>query len=314
MLTLGRTLLTLLLISVAASLSASPVGYSINSDSQTSNADSLYRIDLGTSPPTETRIATVKSQGQTHIDVEGLAFAPDGTLYAVDDDTLTLFPISPVNAAVDTAREVLIKNLPIGGANDFGMTFACDGSLYVTSVAKQSLYRLDLNGNVSVIGGAEGRLNTAKIIALAAWGDRLYGLGNGATENGDPDTPNLYEIDLVGVNAGKAVLVGALDGAGPYLQGGMSFDDAGNLWAITEGAQFDWPSQLLSIDTATGMATNVNTLVENGFESLAIAIPGGCQNGAVVSNTKGVPALDLFSLAVAAVLLLLTGLFAARRF
>lgn len=310
--TLGRTLLILSLMSMAASLAAAPIGYSINSDSQTSNADSLYRIDLASGA--ETPIATVKSKGQTRIDIEGLAFAPDGTLYAVDDDSLTLFPINPVNAAVDSTREVFIKNLPLGGSNDFGMTFACDGSLFVTSVARQSLYRLDLNGNVSVVGEGEGKLNAAKIIALAAWGDHLYGLGNGAKENGDPDTPNLYEIDLA---SGGAVIVGKLDGAGPYLQGGMSFDDEGNLWAITEGAQFDWPSQVMQVDTSSGKVSERKTLAENGFESLAIAAPGGCQGGSFVDapdNTRRVPVLGPFGLAVAALLLLLTGLLAARRF
>jgi hypothetical protein len=240
---LVTTLLILFATALPASLAAAPVGYSINSDSPTDKADSLYRIDLATGQ--ETRVGTVRALGETRIDVEGMAFAADGTLYAADDDRLTFFPLNPETALVDAIHEKTIKGLPIGGANDFGMTFACDGNLYLTSIARESLYRMDLDGNVTVIGGAEGKLNPVKINAIAAYGDpvRLYGLGSGADEHGDTETPNLYELDLA---TGTAILVGPLGAAaGPYLQGGMAFDDAGQLWAITEGALFGWPSQIM---------------------------------------------------------------------
>ena len=274
---LKTTLLAMLLTTLTGALAAAPVGYSINADSPTDNADSLYRIDLATG--VETRVAPVRALGQVRIDVEGLAFAGDGTLYAVDDDTLTFFPLNPDNALVDVANEKTIKfpsPNPVGGANDFGMTFACDGNLYLTSIAKGSLYRMDLDGNLTVVGGVEGKLDV-KINAIAAYGDpvRLYGLGNGADDGGASDTPNLYELDLA---TGTANLVGPLGGAaGPYLQGGLAFDDAGQLWAVTEGALFGWPSQVMKIDTATGTASEVKTLSEPGFESLAITVPRGCE-------------------------------------
>ena len=66
----GYKWLLLLLLALPATLAAAPIGYSINSDSGTGNADSLYRIDL--SDGSETRINTVKSLGSTRIDVEGL--------------------------------------------------------------------------------------------------------------------------------------------------------------------------------------------------------------------------------------------------
>ena len=71
-------------------------------------------------------------------DVEGLAFAPDGTLYGVDDDSMMLFPINTDNGFIDASKEVLISDLPFGGNNDFGMTFTCDGSLYITSVTRRT--------------------------------------------------------------------------------------------------------------------------------------------------------------------------------
>jgi hypothetical protein len=270
---IARTLLLIWLTTVSASLAAAPSGYSINSDSPTGNADSLYRIDLASGA--ETRIATVKSLGQTRLDTEGLAYAPDGTLYGLDDDSLTLFALNPDNATVQAGSEFLIQGLPIGGGNDFGMTFACDGNLYLTSSATGSLYRMDLQGKATRIG-AQGSLNPVKISALAAWGNpvQLYGLGNGADAEGDPETRNLYLIDPAN---GTASLVGPLGGAaGPYLQGGLDFDDAGQLWAVTEGAQFGWDSQVMKINKASGAASEVRNLDETGFESLAITVPRGC--------------------------------------
>jgi hypothetical protein len=316
------TLLFVLLTSASASLSAALTGYSINSDSPTANADSLYRIDLETGA--ETRVAAISPP---KIDVEGLAFAPDMTLYAVDDETRSLFPLDPITAAIDTQSEAFIAGLPGGGQNDFGMTFACDGNLYVTSIAKGSLYRLNLDGATTLIG-AEGSLNPVKISAIAAYGNnpiQLYGLGSGANSEGQTETPNLYRIDLA---TGAAIEIGPLgDQAGPYLQGGLSFDGNGELWAITEGAQFDWPSQIMKIDTKTGAASAVRQLVEEGFESLAIAPPGGCDPDVEpppppppppppqqINDVRDVPSMDRVGLAIASILLLLTGLLAVRRF
>jgi hypothetical protein len=286
---IARTLLIALLTTMSASLAAAPIGYSINSDSPTGNADSLYRIDLAIGA--ETRVATVRSLDQTRIDVEGLALAPDGTLYGMDDDSMTLFALNPDNASVLSGSEFRITGMPMPlvGGHDFGMTFACDGNLYATALAKlpdsRSLFRVDLSGNATRIG-AEGSLNPVTISALAAWGNpvQLYGLGNGADGNGDTDTPFLYRIDST---TGIATEVGPLGpAAGPYLQGGLAFDDSGQLWAITEGALFGWPSQVMRIDRNTGTASAVKNLLETGFESLAITVPRGCQgNGNSESAT-----------------------------
>ena len=278
--TLLLILQTALLALLATPLAAAPSGYSINSDSPTGNADSLYRIDLGAG--THTRVATVRSGGQTRIDVEGLAFAPDGTLYGMDDESMTLFALNPDTAQVEPGSEVFLTGLPtpLLGGHDFGMSFACDGSLYVTALAAlpdtRSLFRVSLGGNATRIGAA-GSLDPVTISALAAWGNptELYGLGNGRDENGSPETPNLYRINTAN---GTATLVGPLGpAAGPYLQAGLAFDDSGQLWAITEGALFGYPAQVMKIDHTTGTASAVKTLSENGFESLAITVPRGCQ-------------------------------------
>ncbi|MGD8356916.1 MAG: hypothetical protein PVJ33_05850 [Lysobacterales bacterium] len=270
-----KTLLATLLTALSAAASAAPTAYSINSDSGTGNADSLYRINLDTG--IGTRIGPVTLLGSTLLDVEGLAISPDGTLYGVDDATLTLFPLNPDNASAQAANAVFVKGLPATGGNDFGMTFACDGSLYITSVAKQSLYRMDLAGNTTLIG-SEGSLGV-NISALAAYGEnpvKLYGLGNGTKNEGqDIDTPNLYSINPT---TGAATLINALGGVDTYTEGGLAFDDAGQLWAITDRRTFDQPSQIMKLNTVTAAASNVHNVNEAGFESLAITVPRGCQD------------------------------------
>lgn len=254
---------------------AVPNGYSINSDSPGANADSLYVIDLANG--NHTRIGTVISLDEVRLDVEGLAFAPDGTLYGVDDGGLTagpkLFPINTANGRVISAEEVFIDGVPTsGGGNDFGMSFACDGSLYITSVATQTLYNLSLDGDAQPVG-AVGSLN-ANISAIAAYGNpvQLYGLGNG--HNG---ARTLYSIDI---DDGTTTAIGTLGGAAEdYLEAGMSFDESGQLWAVTDRSAVaggPFPNQILQLDTNNGQATAIAFTSEIGFESLAISEPQGC--------------------------------------
>ncbi|MBT8060199.1 MAG: hypothetical protein KJO33_11420 [Gammaproteobacteria bacterium] len=270
---LTKILLFVAMSALSASIAAAPVGYSINSDgTNDATADSLYRIDMSTG--VETRIGKVRPLGEERSDVEGLAFAPGGKLYGIDDSSLTLFSLNPITAVIQPADEVLVRGLPAGGGNDFGMTFACDGNLYITSVAEGNLYRMDLDGDTHLIGSLGG----VNISALAAYGNpaRLYGLGNGLDGSLQTDAPNLYEIDL---GNGRANLIGPLQNAAPYSESGLSFDDAGQLWAITDRRNLDQPSQIMKINRETGEATevkNVQATGEVGFESLAITEPRGC--------------------------------------
>jgi hypothetical protein len=162
------------------------------------------------------------------------------------------------------------------GSNDFGLTFACDGNLYVTSVSQKKLYRLNLNGSTAPVGDMGQNIS-----ALAAYGNpvQLYGLSNGLLANANPDTRSLYRINT---STGAATLIGALGGAaGAYNEAGLAFDSDGQLWAITDrrAAPGGPASQILRINTATGAATVQSTTAEAGFESLAITTPRGCTVG-----------------------------------
>ena len=310
----------LVLVSLfAISANGAPVAYSVNSDSGSSNEDSLYQINLATG---EDRLQgeLISVSIYDHIDTEGLAFDSDNTLWGMDDATLTLFPINTLSGAIPFGEIIDVSTVfPSGGANDFGMTFSCDNSLYVTSVTTDTLYRIDLDAGSKEAIGALG----ANISAIAAIGSptKLYGLGNGQFENGDTDSPDLYSID---VSTGAATLIGPLGSdAGEYNQGGLAFDSDGTLWAITDrrvinGDIADLSSQILRVDVDTGTATLVSTTGEVGFESLAIGPPTACSITHGIDDEdefQGIPTLSHSGRLLTIFVLMLAGmLFLRRRF
>ena len=277
-----KTIIFTLLTVLSASLAAAPDGYSINSDSPSDNHDSLYRIDLATGQ--QTKLGFVRSLNQIKLDVEGLAFAPDGTLYGMDDESLKLFPLNVDNGQVLSSKEVSLSGLGSAGGNDFGMSFACDGNLYATSAQTNSLFRVSMSGAATQIG-ANGSLTTS-IYGLAAFGNpvKLYGLSRGGVDNNGNTTSAVNTSDLYSINpvTGVATKIGPLGAATPFREAGLAFDNNGQLWAITDRTGIltgSLPNQILRINTATGAAEVVSTVSEFGFESLAITVPRGCSAG-----------------------------------
>jgi len=306
----------------AVSANGEPMAYSVNSDSgNRDNEDSLYLIDLFTGADQRRGPLSTGIVDEIRRDTEGLAFAPDGTLWGIDDSSQTLFPINVTSGTVRLQDEVPLPTFRSGGGHDFGMTFSCDGSLLVTSVATRTLYRLDLTGKTEVVG-SEGALG-ANISAIAAHGNptQLYGLGNGQFQDGQADSPNLYSIDET---TGVATLIGPLGReAGEYNQAGMAFDSEGGLWAITDrriinNAIEDLPSQILNIDMSTGAATLVSSTSEVGFESLAIGPPSDCSDDVGGGSgepgyTAAVPSLNLAGRLLAICILMLAGMTILRK-
>jgi len=300
----------------AAGAKAAPMAYSVNSDGDP--GDSLYLIDLATGADQLRGKLFTGIEDRT--DTEGLAFspAPNSQLWGIDDDAGTLFPIDPANGSINFQEEIqLPAEFQSGGGNDFGMTFACDNSLYFTSVVSQTLYRRDPGGAVAAIG-AKGSLGV-NISAISAIGNptRLYGLGNGLLSSGATDAPNLYQIDT---GTGVASLIGPLGAPGQfeYHQAGMGFDSNGELWAITDRSQVsNQKSQILKIDVNTGAASLVSTTLNQvGYESLAIAPPAQCSavtGPDPVDELPRIPTLNLAGSISAILVLLLSGMTFLRR-
>jgi len=302
-----------------------PVAYSVNSDSGSPDQDSLYQIDLATGVEELKGKLVTGISDDARRDTEGLAIMSDGTLWGVDDESRTLFPINKGAGFVDISREVPLTSFPpqqqVFGGHDFGMTSSCDDTLYIVSVQTQTLHELKLDGSSEIIGttGALG----ANISAISAYGNpvKLYGLGNGTFEDGSVDAPNLYSIDL---DTGVAAVIGPLGAAvSNYDQAGLAFDDDGTLWAITDRRivndkeAANKPSEILQIDIATGTATLVWTTTEVGFESLAITSPGVClsevPNEDVIPPAAAIPTLSPTGRLLAIFILLLAGMAVLRR-
>ena len=298
----------------AVSANAAPMAYSVNSDSD--GGDSLYLIDLDSGADQLRGKLFTGIENRT--DTEGLAFSPgpDSRLWGMDDASGTLFPISTANGSINYEEEIQLPvEFQTGGGNDFGMTFACDNSLFFTSVKSKTLYRRDPGGSINIVG-AENSLGV-NISAIAAFGNptKLYGLGNGQFQNGDTDSPNLYSIDLV---TGTASLIGSLSPTDQfqYNEAGMAFDSNGDLWAITDRSLISsQKSQVLIIDIVTGAATlHATTVNEIGYESLAIGPPGGCNiTAAGDGGVPMIPTLNLTGRLSAILVLMLAGMLILRR-
>lgn len=321
-----RYTLIMLVSLFAASANGEQWAHSVNSDSQSTNMDSLYWIDLGNVGDNKLRGPLDSGGAYNHYDTEGLAFAPNNTLWGIDDGSqpnssgyLILFPITAYGS-VYFNDVISLTGFPVNGSNDFGMTFSCDGSLYVTSVTTKTLYSVDLaDGSADVINaeviGTPGSLGV-NISAIAANSDptKLYGLGNGQLESGLVDSPNLYSIDVA---TGVAEMIGPLgDLVDDYEEGGLAFDSDGDLWAITDRSKNNQPSQILKINPATGTATPIGITSETGFESLAIASPPACVTDSDDNNENKhtpIPTLNPAGRLLAILVLMFAGMAILRR-
>lgn len=297
-------LLALVSMTMAGSAWAEPFGYSVNSrgvDRDNQRVNALWRVNLAS--------GEADYIGWTSfLDVEALALSPDGELYGADDDTNTIVRIStsnglaqPVGGAGNRFNTGLV---PLSRTLDFGMSFTCSGELFVVSDVERSLFRADLETGRLELEGPPGSLN-APITDLAVRGQEVFGIGVGLTARGETASPNLYRVDL---ESATAELIGPLGAeAAPYNNAGLSFDENGVLWAVTDrrgvGGE-DLPSQILRIDPATGAATlEAESII--GLESLAAAPPALCEAGAFMHPAHPIPALSRAGLLVLSLTLLL---------
>ncbi len=287
------------------------MAYSVNSDAF-ENDDRLHLINLADGSSVSIGIGAIDVPPNPLIDIEGLAFAPDNSLWGVDDETYSLFEVETAFGNVKQGTRVTISGLDALSKNDFGLTFTCDGSLYASSVITQTLYTIDEAGVAAPVGNP-GNLGF-NISAIASFGDspvRLFGLGNGLidTNSLDPDNRSLFEIDT-GTGVATAIGVGIGGAVADYHQAGLSFDESGKLWAITDRSALGQFSQVLSIDINSGEATLESTVAVLGFESLAVSRPTGCTPPSGISPERAdalIPTLDDFGKLLAILALMLTG-------
>jgi hypothetical protein len=276
---------------------ADPYAYATTFDTGAGELSSrLVQVDLAT--------GTIRSLGRiNYSDVEGLAIAPEGTLYGVSDTPPKT--LLAVDTSFGRGNAVGAGNGNLGLATttplDFGLAFTCDGRLWMSSDSTGSLWEVNRNtGEARHVG-----LMGANISGLAGTANGLYGIGIEATRG-------LYKIN---VDTAAATRVGpAINSIAPYVDAGMDVDSAGNLWAVLDynappdsrPGDFGKLSDLVRIDPQTGAFTYVaKTLIE--VEGLAIGRPPAC---AVAGNGQipAIPVNSLQSLLMLGMLVLVFGL------
>ncbi|MDT8410358.1 MAG: hypothetical protein RQ741_12205 [Wenzhouxiangellaceae bacterium] len=259
----------------------------------------LWRVNLAT--------GQAEAIGATgFLDMEGLAFDSAGVLFGADDESKTLLTLN-LNSGngIPIGNTKTNMNVPIGQAMDFGLTLTCDDQLLVVSDYRQSLFTADATSGQLVRIGTEGSLG-APITGIAAWGSQVLGIGQGINADGNLDAPNLYRINI---DTAEAELIGPLGSqVSPYANAGLAFDADGRLWAVTDrrdNGEPDLASEILRIDIQTGSAQKIADADVVGFESLAIAAPGGCQLQGGPAAAMTIPTNNRFGLGLLSMFLLL---------
>lgn len=282
--------LAIALMLTASPLAAQPLALAVNSDAAES-PDRLQRVDLSTGQATVLANFAIQQGGNTTFgDIEGLAYDATGVLYAIDDDTKTLFSI---NSATGGAQLIANGNLRIGNTRlpaapqDPGIAFSCDGELLLAAGITRSLYRVNpVTGQTDLIGSSGGL--GVEITDLAASAQGVFGLG----------AEGLYRVDAA---RGTAALIGGYgSGVNFATGGGLAFDGEGQLWAVGDRGP-TLPSALYRIDRNTGRATPAGTTIP-GIESLAIG-PAPCAPAGPIGvpvPLGGVWSLGLIGLLLAA--------------
>ncbi len=239
-----------------------------------------------------------------YIGIEGLALSANDVIYGADDNTKTLVQIDISNSRALPVANVN-QNFGFGNVqenHDYGMTFACDGRLFLVVKSDQGLYEVNPETGRATLIGQTGHNFTS----LASWDNRLYAVASGDF--------NLYEINPATAEADLVGPLGDLGGGVELYGSGMSFDADGQLWMVINLRLSDplnpYMSRIFKVNSETGEADYISdTLV--GVESLAIANGQGCARGTPV--VQPVPALNLASLWLLILSILPLGFLAIRR-
>jgi hypothetical protein len=279
--------------------------------------DTLYAFDLDARSALPIGAAG-NWGGSTIANVEGLTLSPDGLrLYAVSDTLVKVLMTIDRSTGQASVIGPLGGNAGLGETGqgsynvfDFGMSFTCDGRLWLSSGATGSLWQVDPTTGLTTRVGNLG----VTVTGLTARGNDLFGAGS-------QDDPYLYSIDTA---TARATQVGAYGNQiDPITTASPGFSPSGQLYAILDNVpplpplntQPQW-SALASVTEHGSMMvlgdittsdqqkypTNATQLPYVGLKGLAISSPCAV---AAPASTHPAPALSLPACAVLSLLVLL---------
>ena len=246
--------------------------------------DTLYSVDL--EGHTATTIGPAGSYGgQLIVNISGLSYSLDDTLYAVAGGMNALTRIDPSSGAA-----TVIGSFGLSGqgdpqrndALDLSMTFDCDGNLWLASAYAGKLWTVNPSTGATTTIGNTGH----SITGLIARGPLLFGAG-GRGDN------TFYQINT---ETGAATAIGSFGTTNWINSVSMSFDSVGTLWAVLNyvppapGSTTvpDW-SDLATMDpssgemTILGPITGPDSLRQIGMKGFAVG-PPRCIAGALIPH------------------------------
>jgi hypothetical protein len=255
--------------------------------------NTLYRVDLSTAAATVVGTAGFGSvAGVAIADVDSLAFAPDGTLYAVADSPQALFRVSTSTGRATLVGQFRENNQPFDTSSNLNgvLAFTCDGRLLLSSRVSHKVWEVNpANAAASLIGTMSPTVG-----GLAVLGNQIFALGVGGSEG-------FYAVNAA--DATTARLPSGLDGR-TIPGGSLAFAADGRLFAVFDLYPPVERSVLAELSPVSGAVLRESTLTgpqlgpgadRRQVRALAIA-PPVCAPTGVGPVATSIPATDPRSL------------------
>lgn len=273
--------------------------------------DTLFRVNLTTHTADLVGPAGYIG-GQRVANIEGLTFSPQGDLYAVADNIKGLVRINSGAGQATLVGPLNLAGQSIGEQLDLGLTFTCDGKLWL-SAANGKFWQIDPTTGTSRLVGNLG----VKVTGLTSRGNLIYAAGSQGNNN-------LYLIDPA--TAGVTLIGPYGSSTGYVTTASPGFDASGKLWLVLSYVPPqpgtvtipEW-SDLASLDVDTGALVNTGNItgpavLQTSFygELKGLALLSPTCTAAAESGVPSTPTLPLKGLVFLIVLLTLFGAFHLR--
>ena len=129
--------------------------------------DGAYRVDLGARSATE--LGLTGQYASQLIAVEGMAYAPDGKLFAVSDNLKALFRLDPVTGAASFVGPLGLSGEGPYSNLDTAFAITADGQAWLASAVVGKLWGVNLGtGAATEIGDTGVKLMTGSNFSFPA--------------------------------------------------------------------------------------------------------------------------------------------------